>query len=263
MLILAVNTATPALGTALWQNGRLLAEATLAAGQPHAATLLPAVERLLAQAGLGVRSIDGYACAVGPGSYTGIRIGVSVVKVMAYASGKPVAGVSTLQAMAWPWINCARLLACPLLDARGGRVYADAWLNGQQVIAEASWPIGDFLLQVAAQVAGKAGPTGILLIQSPSGGTLAAADMAPEVQDAVAAARCARPELAALQIAPAAFSQPSAAAIAEIAEIRFAAGLGCSAANLAPVYLSPSQAMRLADQQSGRNQDPRAGTGRA
>jgi tRNA threonylcarbamoyladenosine biosynthesis protein TsaB len=245
MLILAVNTATPALSAALWQDGRLLAEETLAGGQPHATTLLPAVEQLLAQTGLSVTAIEAMACAVGPGSYTGIRIGVSALKAMAYAGGKPMVGVSTLQALAWPWSGCAGLLVCPLIDARGGRAYAAAWFAGQPVIAEANWPIADFLERVA-ETAGTVHPAGILLVESPSGGTRAAATLAPEFQASVETARRDHPELAGLQIAPVACAQPRAAIIAEIAERQLAAGLCETAASLAPVYLSPSQAMRLA-----------------
>ena len=168
MLILAVNTATPSISAALWQDRRLLAEMTLQASQPHAVTLLPVIQDLLERTSHPATAIDAYACAVGPGSYTGIRIGVSAVKAMAYATGKPAVGISTLQALAWPYAGSGEIIACPVLDARNSRIYAAAWQGGRCLIPEANWLAGDFLdqLRQIPAVAGQPDFSNILLVGS-------------------------------------------------------------------------------------------------
>jgi tRNA threonylcarbamoyladenosine biosynthesis protein TsaB len=72
--------------------------------------------------GLCMHDIDVFAVAIGPGSFTGLRVGISTIKGFAYATGKPVTGVSTLEALAWNTPFCQHLV-CPLLDARKGQVY--------------------------------------------------------------------------------------------------------------------------------------------
>jgi tRNA threonylcarbamoyladenosine biosynthesis protein TsaB len=104
----------------------------------HARTLLPLIDDVLAAAGLGLRDLDLLAVSIGPGSFTGLRIGLSVAKGLALATGLPVVGVSTLEAYARRAGPRPGLL-CPVLDARKGEVYAAAfgWQAGEPVCVTA------------------------------------------------------------------------------------------------------------------------------
>lgn len=123
MLILAVDTNTPAASIALLEDTRLLAEANLDAGLTHSEKLLPAVDFLLRSMGIEIRDLEGMALAVGPGSFTGIRIGMSTVKALAHATGCRIAPVSTLEALACKLNSSSDRLICPLMDAKKGEVY--------------------------------------------------------------------------------------------------------------------------------------------
>ncbi len=123
MRILAVDTATPRGSVALLEDGRLVGEINHEIPGTHSSQLLQSIDFLLAAAGLSVREIDGFGVAAGPGSFTGIRIGLSTVKSLAFASKKPVAPVSTLLALATKLAHSPARLICPLLDAKKGQVY--------------------------------------------------------------------------------------------------------------------------------------------
>ncbi len=133
MLILAVETSTSAGSIALVRarlggkdsdtEGKCLAEHTLNLPGTHSARLMPAIDHLLRDASLSVREIEGIALALGPGSFTALRIGVATVKGLAYALRIPVVGISTLDALAQNLCYAAGLV-CPVLDARKKEVYA-------------------------------------------------------------------------------------------------------------------------------------------
>jgi tRNA threonylcarbamoyladenosine biosynthesis protein TsaB len=86
--------------------------------------LLPAIQFVLRSSGLEISDVEGFAVAVGPGSFTGIRIGLSTIKSFAYASGKPIAPVSILTALAMKLQNSQNRLICPLIDAKKKEIYA-------------------------------------------------------------------------------------------------------------------------------------------
>jgi len=123
MLILAVDTTTPHGSVALLENSNLLAEVCSESSLTHSERLLPAVDLILYQRGLTIKNVEAFAVAVGPGSFTGIRIGLSTIKSFALATGKPVAPVSSLEALALKVKLPHNRLLCPLLDARKGEIY--------------------------------------------------------------------------------------------------------------------------------------------
>ena len=123
MLILAADTTTPVESVALLRGSRLLDEVNSESGTDHSQRLLPAVRFLLHSRGLDIRDVEGYALAAGPGSFTGIRIGLSTFKSLGYASGRQIAPVSTLEAMAFKLREPGTRLVCPLLDAKKMEVY--------------------------------------------------------------------------------------------------------------------------------------------
>lgn len=122
MITLAIDTATKTAGVALLNDERVLAEYFFQLPVHHSETVLPALQWGLRLAGIGIGDVGLIALTVGPGSFTGLRIGASTVKGLALATGTPVVGVSTLEALAY---NAAGFpgLICPLLDARKGEVY--------------------------------------------------------------------------------------------------------------------------------------------
>lgn len=122
MKVLAVETSTPQAAVAIVDGDALVAEARLPTRTGEAERLLPAIDRLLADAGLALRDLDGLGVAIGPGSFTGLRIGLATVKGLALGAGLPVVGVPSLDALAWQVVWPATAVV-PLLDARRGELY--------------------------------------------------------------------------------------------------------------------------------------------
>lgn len=129
MNLLAVDTSGPVAGVAVLRDGALAYEGAAVNRLTHSVNLLPMIEEALGRAGLDISEIDLYAAVTGPGSFTGVRIGVSAVKGMAHGAGKPCVGVDALEALAFGLCLTDALL-CPLQDARAGQVYAAAFLPG-------------------------------------------------------------------------------------------------------------------------------------
>ena len=122
MLILAFESSAKAASVALLDGERLISQYSQCSGLTHSRTLLPMAEDMLKNAEKSVNDVDLIAVAHGPGSFTGIRIGVSTVKGLAWAAGKPCTGVSTLEAMAWHGLAAGGYI-CPVMDARRNQVY--------------------------------------------------------------------------------------------------------------------------------------------
>jgi tRNA threonylcarbamoyladenosine biosynthesis protein TsaB len=122
MKILALDTATQSCSVAVTDQGSLTAELTIVKSQTHSKHLMELIHSVLEVAGFRVADLDGLAVTIGPGSFTGLRIGISTIKGLAQALAKPVVGVSTLEALAWQCGQTSYLI-CPLLDARKGEVY--------------------------------------------------------------------------------------------------------------------------------------------
>ena len=122
MLILAFESSARAASVALGEDGRRISQYSQCSGLTHSRTLLPMAEDMLKNAELTLDKVDLFAVAHGPGSFTGIRIGVSTVKGLAWAADKPCVGVSTLEAMAWHGLAAGGLV-CPVMDARRSQVY--------------------------------------------------------------------------------------------------------------------------------------------
>ena len=100
MKILAIDTTAKTAAIAIAEGKQLIASATLNAPGTHSVTILPAVDMLLKGSSLTVSDIDVFACSAGPGSFTGVRIGVSLIKGLAFGRSIPCVGVSTLEALA-------------------------------------------------------------------------------------------------------------------------------------------------------------------
>lgn len=139
MKILAIETSTltgsVALLVAEGDDLRLKGEILLSVSLQHSEKLLPAIQRLFEDSGETINSIDLFAVAKGPGSFTGLRIGLSSAQGLALAAGRPVIGVSTLEALALNVCSDQKIVV-PILDARRGEIYAAAYKDGSELLSE-------------------------------------------------------------------------------------------------------------------------------
>ena len=122
MKILALDSSATVATVALCEDQRLLAEYTVNNGNTHSETLLPMVESLLANFSMTAKDVDIFAASIGPGSFTGVRIGAATLKGLAFASNKACVGVSTLEARAYNLVSHKGLI-CPVMNARRSQVY--------------------------------------------------------------------------------------------------------------------------------------------
>lgn len=122
MKILAVDTSAKTASGAITDGAELIALATLNSPGTHSVTLLPMIDALLSGSHMKIDDIDMFACSAGPGSFTGVRIGVSLIKGLGFGSDKPCVGVSSLEALARNMIMADGIL-CPVMDARRSQLY--------------------------------------------------------------------------------------------------------------------------------------------
>ena len=132
MYVLGIDTSTMTGGAAVVRDGVLLGEYVLNIRTTHSERLLPAIERLLHDAGVTLRDMDAIAVVTGPGSFTGIRIGVATAKGFAYALQKRLIGVTALEAFARQFLTFPGIVV-PMIDSRRSEVYAQAFRAGKAV----------------------------------------------------------------------------------------------------------------------------------
>lgn len=149
-LLLAVETATFASSLALWRGATLLGERAADPGHATAEVLIPALDALLADTRLSLAAIGGFAVSIGPGSFTGLRIGVATVKGLAFGTGRPAVAVSTLAALAGHAEGPGPVAA--VLDARRGEVYAAGFEAGRAAdwLPEGVFPVDAFAARLPA-----------------------------------------------------------------------------------------------------------------
>lgn len=122
MLILGVETSTPQASVAIGSEQGLIASALVSRGSTHNEFLLPAVRFCLEEAGLGFRNLGGVAASLGPGLYTGMRVGIATAKALAQALSVPIAGMSSLDLLAYE-VRYSHKAICAVLDGRRGEVF--------------------------------------------------------------------------------------------------------------------------------------------
>jgi len=124
VLVLGIETATWMGGVALVDDGKgVIAEVNINSTSSHSERLLPGIDRIFKETGISLKDCDGICVSIGPGSFTGLRIGLATAKGLAYAAGKPMAGISTLETLA-RGMPLARIPICTVIDARKGEVFA-------------------------------------------------------------------------------------------------------------------------------------------
>lgn len=149
MILLLVDTSGPVAGVALMEDGKVRYEAMCINNFTHSQSILPMVEEAYLHTGLSVEGTDYFACVTGPGSFTGVRIGVSTVKGLAQVGNKPCIAVDALESMA-NGIRYFDGLICPIQDARAGQVYGAAFMGGsmERMMDDAPMMLEDYLEQV-------------------------------------------------------------------------------------------------------------------
>lgn len=152
MLVLAVDTTSAHGSVAVLDDDALLGLLAFRTAHPrHAENLLPTVEHLLEQVGVALDELDGFAVAIGPGSFTGLRIGIAAAEGLAYALERPVVGVSSLEATAFRYRHRRGVLVA-ILEAYRGEVYAAAYQSDGEVLQAQAEPtcmkVKDFLLSL-------------------------------------------------------------------------------------------------------------------
>lgn len=213
--LLAIDTSTHFAGLTLYTADGVLAECQWRAGQAQTAALLPQVDQLLTLGGVAVNDLGAVAVATGPGSFTGLRVGLSAAKGLVYGLGLPLFGVPTLDATAYPHLGQGRPVRAVLAAGRGRLVSAlYRWRDGA--------------LQRAGEYATSSLEGLATLIVEP---TLVCGEL-----DALAARRLV--ELApAARLAPPAARPRRAASLAELAWLRWTRGEHDDPAGLEPIYL--------------------------
>ncbi|MDA9471004.1 tRNA (adenosine(37)-N6)-threonylcarbamoyltransferase complex dimerization subunit type 1 TsaB [Enterococcus sp. 5H] len=126
MRILAIDTSNQTLSIAVCEDNKIIGQHTTTVKRNHSLTLMPAVTQLIKEVGLTPKEIDRFVVAEGPGSYTGLRIGVTTAKTLAYTLKKELVGVSSLKTLA---ANCVKINnpIIPIFDARRNNVYTGAY----------------------------------------------------------------------------------------------------------------------------------------
>ena len=228
MKILALETSAKAVSAAVSEDGRILASGYQDTGLTHSRTLMPIVEHILKNTDLTVQDCDVIAVAAGPGSFTGIRIGVSAAKGLAFAAEKPAVGVSTLAAMARnvAWLD--GLVICAM-DARRQQVYNALFQAENGTLTRLTPDRAISLEDLAAEVKGDQRPKIIV------------GDGARLCYNALSE------QGISCRMAPPHLVMQSAVSVALEAEALAKDGHLATAQDLQPVYLRPAQAQRLRD----------------
>jgi len=228
MKILALETSAKAVSAAVAEDGKILCCGYQDTGLTHSRTLMPIVEGILKNTELTVSQMDAIAVAVGPGSFTGIRIGVAAAKVLAFASDKPTVGVSTLAAMARNVAFAGGLVICAM-DARRNQVYNALFDAMDGALTRLTPDRAISLTDLAEELKDDPRPKTVV-----GDGTRLCADFLSAV-----GIPC--------SLAPAQLVMQNAMSVALAAEELAREGGLVSAQALEPVYLRPAQAQRLRD----------------
>lgn len=225
MRLLAVETSTLTGAVAVLDSGAVVAESRVSVAVTHGERLMAAIDGVIRAARCELGEMEAFAVAQGPGSFTGIRIGLSTVKALAFATGKPVVGVPTLEALAWRLPYCAYPV-CPILDAKKNEVYAGLYrtIEGQLEVVEAPRAVAPATLAEGLRAA-VSGP--IVFVGDAVG------PFAPVLVDVLGARAL---------LAPADLRLPSAVTVGELGGRALQSGEIPDPASLVPLYLRPSEA---------------------
>ncbi len=131
MLILGIDTACACAKAALWEDGCVLSEEYVDDQKTHSVKLMPMIDRLFKETGKQIGQVHLIGVITGPGSFTGLRIGVATAKAIAYSIHVPVVGINTLDFLAASVSDSKGAIVCPAIDARNSSVYSNVYIDGK------------------------------------------------------------------------------------------------------------------------------------
>jgi len=215
-MLLAIDTSTEMAGLALVENSRLLVEATWYCGQNHTVQLLPRLNDLLEKSDLSIQSVAGIIVAIGPGSFNGLRVGISTAKGLALSLNVPIAGISTLEVSAYQHYESG-LPVCAVHNAGRSEIAAAVYRmkrrQWRQVVAEHITTLEKLLAGITEK-------------------TLFCGEYVPLIKDEIIR------QLKAKAVVPSPATLPRRAFyLAELGEVRLQAGNVDNVATLQPLYL--------------------------
>jgi tRNA threonylcarbamoyladenosine biosynthesis protein TsaB len=222
VLTLAIDTATARVGVAIGRDGRVLAELTVDGTRRHAEELAPAITEVVRESGIGLDRLQFVSVGIGPGMFTGLRVGVTTARMLGQALGVPVVGIPSLDLVAYPWRNTDRRIVA-LIDARRSEVYVARWT----IVGGGLERHGDYTVETPEAVAARLAAGGEL-VRLVGEGALAHAS----VFDALPGVQRLGEE--------AAF--PDVGALVELATARFERGEHDPPERVQPLYLRRSDA---------------------
>ncbi|HAU32027.1 MAG: Universal protein YeaZ [Desulfotomaculum sp. 46_296] len=222
MYVLGIEAATSVASAAVALDDLLVAERTINNKRTHSVNLLPMIKGVLEEAGIEHAQLGGIAASVGPGSFTGLRIGLATARTLAQVWGLPVAGIGTLEALACLYQARGAGLTCPVITARKNEVYAAVYENGLQC---AAGPIAISPVDLSLELKKFGQPVTLL-----GDGALLYREV---FQEHLAGAAL---------FVPGGLCLPRGASVAYLGLSRFKAGQGGSYSSLRPFYLRLSEA---------------------
>jgi tRNA threonylcarbamoyladenosine biosynthesis protein TsaB len=240
MRILAIDTSTSVAAVAVLDDSGLLGEYLLDHGKTHSQKLVPLIKDLMDSLELSLADIDVFAVSNGPGSFTGLRIGITTIKAMAYAAKKPVLGIPTLDALAYNVPLAVDLplavdaLICPIMDARNNQVYTAIYENDKGVLNNITGYLGLPVSELAAILNEK----NRYVVFTGDAVALHRDYLKEEIGE-----RC--------SFAPLCYLKQRASSVAQIAYIKAAGGELENCYDVEPFYLRKSQAEREYDRKQG------------
>lgn len=229
MNILAMDTSTLTATVAVLTDEKLLGEFSVSNKLTHSQTIMPMTDTLLKTASLSLKDIDVFAVSIGPGSFTGLRIGMATVKTFAQALDRPIVGVSSLDAVAYSFTSTDKII-CPIFDARRSEVYNALYKDGILITEPRALHIDELLNELKDEKVIFAGD-----------GVLIHKDKIIENPNWI--------------IAPSNLILPKASSVAFAAQKRAKNGDFDDLYKLNPVYLRKSQAEREREERENKNQE--------
>lgn len=155
MRVLGVDTSTKVLSVAIIEDRDIIANLSCTLEKGHSSGLVPMIEEILKTSSLSLNQIDGFAVGVGPGSFTGLRVGVTTMKTLAFAVDKPIKGISSLDTIAYNGAGISSLI-CPIVDAKRNQVYSALYRWEGKVLKRLSnyllTPVGKLLKKIKGEV---------------------------------------------------------------------------------------------------------------
>lgn len=151
MRIFAMDTSTLTATVAVLDEDKVLGEYTLCDKLTHSQTIMPMTDEILKKLNISLEDIDVFSVCVGPGSFTGLRIGMATVKTFSQALSKPIIGVSSLDAIAYNIYTTDETLICPMIDARRSEIYNAIYQNGIKILSDRALHIDELLCELCGK----------------------------------------------------------------------------------------------------------------